>query len=217
MSSNKLLALELRKKNKSYNEIVRLLKIPKSTLHYWLKDNPESRLIKNKLNKNRLLDKKQIALMNRIRGEKWEKWRNQFRVEAIKEFKSLKNNPLFISGISLYWGEGDKILKNGIVRLINTDYRMIGVFYKFLKTICKIPDKKIVFCLFIYPDLSDLQCKKFWSGNIGFDSSQFRKTQVITGKNNQKRVGNGMCSIQVYSRGLKEKLIEWINIFAKNQ
>ncbi len=217
MRKDKILAIRLRRQKKSYNEIAEKFNIPKSTLVYWFKNLKWSKKIKNELLlKDRIRAAKQIASMNKARKEKWESWREGFRQEAKEQFAFIKNNSLFIAGINLYWGEGDSVLKNGIVRLANTDYRMISLFYKFLINICGIPKDKIKASLVIYPDLNDIVCKNFWSKNTEIAHSSFHKSQLIKGRHPTKRLQNGVCSIQVYSRGLKEKIMVWIDLFSKN-
>jgi len=217
MRNDKHLAIKLRKEGKSYNEISQEVGIPKSTLCYWFRDLRWSRVIKKELTKKAIQKAtKQIRVMARANKEKWRKWRKMHREKAKKEFKFLKSNHLFIAGVNLYWGEGDTVLKNGIVRLANTDYRMIIVFYRFLKAICKVPKEKVNLWLLLYPDIAEDKCKKFWSSKTKIPLSQFRKSQVIQGRHQKKRLKNGVCTIQVYSRGLKEKIMVWIDLFSKN-
>lgn len=47
---------------------------------------------------------------------------------------------------------------------------------------------------------------------LNITPGQFIKTQYIRGREKVKRVTNGVFSIQVYSRELKEKIIEWISL-----
>jgi hypothetical protein len=217
MRNDKHLAIKLRKQKKSYNEISMELGIPKSTLVGWFKNEKWSQLIKNELiQKANILADKRLRLMNKARKEKWERWREGYRQEARNEFEDFRNNPLFIAGINLYWSEGDTVLKNGIVRLANIDYRMIALFNKFLKRICKIPKEKNNTWLLLYPDLSENKCINFWRRATGISISRFQKSQVIQGKHPTKRLENGVCTISVNSRGLKEKLITWIDLLSTN-
>jgi len=214
MRNDKHLAIELRKQGKSYNEISKEFGIPKSTLSDWLSDIQWSQKVKKELTrKANYIAKKRLRLICKARREYWEKWREEFRKEAYKEFPLLFKNPLFITGINLYWAEGDSKLKNGRVELVNTDPRMIALFVKFLRKIARVPDDKIFAWLTIYPDLSENRCRSFWSRNIGLAPKSFHKTQVIYGKHPSKKVEYGMCAVQVNSRGLKEKIFTWIDLF----
>jgi hypothetical protein len=216
MRNDKHLATELRKQGKGYNKINKELGIPKSTLASWFSKSKWSIKIKKELErKANYIAKKRLLFFVRKRQKEWEKWRESFRKEARKEFPSLISDPLFTAGINLYWGEGDSKLKNGIVRLVNTDPRMLSLFVKFLRKFCKIPDDKILACMTLYPDLNEKKCRLFWSNSTNISPHQFRKTQFIKGRHPTKKVERGMCTILIHSRGLKEKIYTWIDLFAK--
>ncbi|MDP3772160.1 MAG: hypothetical protein Q8Q94_02160 [bacterium] len=148
--------------------------------------------------------------MNQARTLKWEEWRQETRREAERDFSLLSQNQLFIAGVVIYWGEGDKNPKNP-VRVSNTDPHMLNIFVKFLKTTCKLPEDRIRAHLILYPDLDDSLCKKYWSSLIGINQNLFYKTQVIQGRHETRRLGHGICSVEVSSRQLKEKILVWIN------
>ena len=216
MRNDKHLAIELRKQGNSYNKISRKLTIPKSTLVSWFSKLDWSLKIKKELERkaNYNARRRLIAYVRKKQIE-WENWRESFREDARKKFPNFINDPLFVTGINLYWGEGDSKLKNGIVRLVNTDARMLLLFVKFLKKFCEIPNEKILATMTLYPDLNEEKCKLFWSKSIDVLPQQFRKTQFIKGKHPTKRVENGMCTVLVHSRGLKEKIYTWIDLLTK--
>ncbi|MDD5098407.1 MAG: helix-turn-helix domain-containing protein [Candidatus Pacebacteria bacterium] len=217
MRNDHHLALGLRKKGLSYKEISEELNVPRSTLNYWFKDLAWSKDIKERLTEKAIrVSRKRIRRVIKSNRERWEKRREGARNEAENDFIKLKTKSLFVSGIMLYWGEGDQKLKYP-VRLTNIDYRMIVLFKKFLLEICKIEKEDIYLSLFIYPDLLEESCKKFWSDKIGIKLEQFEKVQVIYGKHPTKRLENGICSIRVRkSTGLKEKILVWINLLSKS-
>ncbi len=215
MRNDKHLAIKLRKKGKSYNKISKELNIPKSTLSDWFVNTAWSKKIKKELGrKANYIARKRLRLINKARREYWESWREKFRKEAQKEFPFLFINPLFITGINLYWGEGDSKLANGRVELVNTDPRIISLFVKFLRKVAKVPKDKILAWITIYPDLSEEKCKSFWSKASEIPSEQFLKTQIIKGRHPSKKVEYGMCSVIVNSRGLKEKIFTWIDLLS---
>ena len=216
MRNDKHLAIKLRKQGKSYNKISKELDISKSTLSDWFSNIQWSQKIKKELiRKANYIAKKRLRLICKARREYWEKWREEFRKEAHKEFSSLITNPLFITGINLYWAEGDGKLKNGRVELVNTDPRMMALFVKFLRRVTKIPKNKIFAWMTLYPDLSENKCKLFWSKSIGISPTRFQKTQFIRGRHPTKKVEYGMCAVQVNSRGLKEKIFTWIELLSR--
>jgi AcrR family transcriptional regulator len=216
MRNDRHLAIKLRKKGVSYNKISKELGIPKSTMSYWFRDKSWSQKIKKELTeKAQRLAKKQMRAMARANKRRWRVWRKQHREKAKEEFPILKSNPLFITGLMLYWGEGDSKLENGSVRLSNTDPEMIRIFSRFLQRVCRVLREKIRVYMILYPDLNEKICKKFWSKVSGIPESQFIKTQFIQGKHPTRRSANGICIVHVGSRGLKEKIFTWIKLYQR--
>jgi len=214
MHNNKKLASQLRKSGKSYSTISKRLMIPKSTLSDWFKDFPWSKQIKQKLiEKNKVLMRERIQVMNNARKKKLAIWHEQCRQQAKKEFPQLRRNPLFLAGLMLYWGEGDSKIENCMVRLSNTDPEMIKIFSSFLQKACQIPKEKIRIHLILYPDLRDKICKNFWSKSSNIPQSQFIKTNFIQGRHPTRRLNNGICIIYISSRELKEKIFTWIKLY----
>ncbi len=216
MRNDKHLAIKLRKKGKCYNKISKELGIPKSTLVSWFSKLKWSIKIKKELTRraNYIAVKRLLSSLKRRKNE-WEKIRNNFREEAMKEFPILIKNPLFIAGINIYWGEGDSKLCNGLLRMSNTDPRMIDIFSQFLKNILAVPTENIRIGLTLYPDLSEIKCKNFWSEIAKIPINQFYKTQFIQGRHPTKRIEKGICMIGISSRKYKEKVKKWIDLFSK--
>lgn len=216
MRNDRHLAIKLRKKGMSYNKIVEELGIPKSTMVYWFRDEDWSKKIKERLNeKNNYIAKKRLRAYIIVRRERLDNFYNQCREQATKEFPSLKDNPLFIASLMLYWGEGDSNIKNCSIRLANSDPKMIALFFQFLKNIAKIPEEKIKIQLILYPDLNDDTCKKFWSEKTKIKIAQFIKSSYIQGKHPTKRLTYGIGIVYFTNRGFKEKLFVWINLLQK--
>ena len=217
MRNDRHLAIKLREKGESYKRISKELGVPKSTLNYWFRDLLWSKSIKEKLTeKARRTSRQRIKKVIKSNRERWAKRRASFRQEAKTEFADLKANCLFVAGVMLYWGEGDQNLKYP-VRLTNVNYKMIVLFKKFLLEVCKIKRADIYLSLFLYPDLSENKCKKFWGDKTKTNQERFDKAQFIYGKHPTKRLENGICTIRVKkSTGLKEKILVWINLLSEN-
>ncbi|MEK9151215.1 MAG: helix-turn-helix domain-containing protein [Patescibacteria group bacterium] len=212
----KLKAIELRKEKKSYREIAELLHVSKSTVSYWLCDIDWSREIQEQLTeRTRLLSQKRLVHLNELKRVKWQKVYLRAEAEAIFEFEKFKQNPLFVAGICLYWGEGDRNFLNGKVRLSNVDERLLSIFRVFLEGICKVDKKKISAYILLYPDLDKKTCLNYWSKSIGIEKEKFFKTSVIEGRHKKNRLAHGVCSINVSSKYLKKKILVWIDLFSK--
>jgi len=213
MRKDKIKAFQLRKQGKSYNKINKILGISKSTLSVWFKNEDWSFVIKAKIiEKTKSRNMERIKKMNLARKNRLEILYEETRIEAKNEFKLFKKDPFFISGIMLYWGEGDKSKNSGIVRISNIDFPIIKIFFNFLIKFCKIDKEKIKFWLLLYPDNNEKECKMKWNKKTGIPLNNFYKTQVIKGRHKTKRLIYGVGNIIISNKCLKEKILEWIRL-----
>ena len=213
MRKDKEKAIQLRRQGKSYKKIRTELGIPMATLSDWFKRESWSYDIKIKLaSEVSLANPRKLELMVRATKQKWQKIHKEWQEKAIKEFPKLKNNPLFIAGLMLYWGEGDKKLENGQVSLSNSDPHLIRLFYVFLTKTLNVPSEKIRMNLILYPDLIDKVQKNIWSNATKIPLDLFKNSTTIQGRHPTKRNSYGVCIIRVCSRQLKEKVIKWLGL-----
>ena len=88
---------------------------------------------------------------------------------------------------------------------------------KKVRLFCKSFQKKekIFIKLILYPDLADNVYKKLWSNNLNIPLSQFKRSAIILGRHPTKHLSYGICSIEVSSRKIKEKIITWFGLYQK--
>lgn len=213
MRSDKEKAIELRQKGLSYKAIRDQLGIPLSTLASWFKLIPWSGEITSRLSQEASFtnpDKiRQMALANKLR---WQRLREGYREAALREFEEHARHPLFIPGLMLYWGEGERQPKSSIVRLGNSEPEMIRIFYLFLTKTLGISSERISAWLLLYPDLVDSIQRNFWSKATGISSERFTKSIYIKGRHPTKRLSYGVCTLVINSRALKERMLVWIEL-----
>lgn len=214
MRTDKAQAIQLRHNGKSYKQISRELGVPLSTLAGWLKNESWSQDIKNHLSQEvSLTNPSKLRLMVSANRERWKIKHEEYRTAAIRDFENLKDNPIFLAGIMIYWGEGEKQPKSSQVRLTNNDPEMIRVFNLFLTKILKISSEKTSARLLLYPDLIDSVQKNFWSKTTGLSPSQFKKSAYIKGRKAANRLSYGVCTISVSNRDLKERMLKWLELY----
>ena len=215
MRTDKETARKLRLSGKSYREIRSIIGTPLATLSDWFKDDLESQKIFEILKeKYKGISREKLKLMHQARLKKIEIEDTAIEETALKEFFSLHKNPLFVSALALYWGEGDKMSKYHS-RLSNIDPKLIKVYYRFLTEICHFSDNRIKSWLLLYPDINELEAKKYWINNACLPAQNFTKSIVIQGKHKTKRLSFGVCNTGVGSRIFKKKLLIWIELLAK--
>lgn len=213
MRQDKDKAIALRKSGKSYNEIQGALGIAKSTLTSWFKNQKWSRTVKSQLTEiaRENARKRMIAISHAAREKRVIVYEEHRRL-ARDNFKRLRKDELFMAGLMIYWGEGDNSVKNGIIRVTNTDPFMLKLFRVFLRKY--LPDVyiKLKAYLILYPDLNDDVCKKFWARSIGISVDRFVKSQYIVGHHPTKRLSYGVCTVVAINRAQKEIILEWLNL-----
>ena len=149
MRTDKQKAIKLRQSGKSYNQITKLLGIPKSTLSTWLKDLPLTSEASAKIiSQGNFIAIKKLIKRNKQQSEiakaRHKDIKNKAKNEAVKFLK----DPLFIAGISLYWAEGYKKGWNKSnwksIDFTNSDPDMIKLMMNFFKKFLKI-NKNVIF------------------------------------------------------------------------
>ncbi len=216
MRNDKNKAFEMRKEGKSYNEIKRNLGVPMSTLSNWFSEQSWSKDTKRVLSdKVYQVSKIRIEKLNKIRGQNLKRLYAEARKEAVIDFETLKDNRIFIAGVSIYWGEGDRTSKNGF-RICNSDPRMIKLFVAFLIDVCGLDIKRLKIWLLLYPDLDEQVCREFWKKSTDLNDANFTKSIIIAGRHKINRLSYGVGNVSYSSRYLKEKMMVWIDLLSKS-
>lgn len=215
MRKDKENAIEMRKIGKSYKEIQETLGVPKSTLSDWFSkkewsDSIRQRLVSSAQRNNTI----HLLNLNKVRGLHLARAYESAREEARKEFESLKYDPLFISGVMLYWGEGAKDPKQG-VKLTSGDAEMVKFYVEFLTKSCRIPIEKIRGYVLTYPEIEGKTSQAYWSQKTGLPWEQFTRSSVIANRQAKRRLGWGVCTVSVGSTYFKQKILEWIKLLPK--
>lgn len=210
-------AIELRQKGKTYSEIRRELKVPKSTLSDWLRKYPltsEQIILLEKTRK-----KNKYLAIEKIRIAKQKK--RDARILAAyeenkKKFLPLTERELVLAGMFLYWGEGQKRL-NGPIGINNTDPKVVKFSLYWLTNSLKISKERIRVYLHLYKDMDIDSEIKFWSNELKIPLSQFSKPYIKESTRKgltHKGFGHGTCALVIGNVLLKEKIMMTIEALA---
>lgn len=215
MRKDKAGAIQMRVSGKSYSEISASMHIPKSTLSDWLKNEHWSTETKLRLTRNsNVKSGARIAELDRIRGKRLGELYERARAEAQEEFEVFKNHPLFIAGLSLYWGEGDKSTR-GTVRIATVDPGMLRVYLRFLTQMCGVEERRIKAWNLIYPDLEESAVKLHWAQELQIPYERFTKSTTVKGRHPTRKTAYGVCTLYTSSTYLKTKILTWLRLFEK--
>lgn len=215
MRKDKIIAIQLRRQGKTYNEINRLLNIPKSTLSGWFNGLEIPEKIKKRLwSAAQKKWAQSITDYNKKRALNILSKTNEIQQRISKEIGKLKKRELMLIGAALYWAEGDK--KNRWrVRFSNSDPAIIVLIMKFFREICKIKEHKFIARIQIHSDILEKKARLFWSKISNIPLRQFRKTLIIISKSSKlKRPFNtlpyGTMQINISDVNLVNRIKGWI-------
>ena len=195
---DKALAISLRKKGLSYNEILLQVPVAKSSLSLWLKDLPltrsEKQLLKTRTDSS--ISRGRIKAASELRKQRLD--REQVWVGEAKDvFSKYAHEPLFHAGIAMYWAEGAKTSNRWM--LINTDADVIVMMIKWLKKYCQVDSRDVHYRLFIHRPYADGRCEAWWQSKLEVSVEQFLKTvyKDTVHKTKQKSGHQGCLRIEV--------------------
>ncbi len=217
--------IALRLQGYSYNEINRILGVPKSTLSGWLSDIVLSVDVQKRLD-DRARDG---GINNFIKMNKEQTVRAQARAKEMREKTALEiplfsQNDLLLIGAVLYWAEGYKKLKvkNGkeitshIIGLTNSDPDIIKAFMLFLENNMHIKKEKISIHLRLFPHMDSTEEINYWSGVTGLSILQFNRPSFVISRASKgirpyNRLPHGIARIQVGDTKEFYRLMGWID------
>lgn len=169
-------ALELRRKGKSIRDIARILSISPATVSAWCKSITLSseQLVKLLKSKSRINHLRKLA--------KTKRQQTKIRIskliqESSQEIKSLTDREFFLTGLSLYWAEGFKSLKEKRLGFCNSDPKMIKFMIKWFKKSLKIKSEDFLLRTEFNESHKNRteEIKNFWSRVTNISNEQFEK------------------------------------------
>ena len=216
MRTDKHIAFELRKQGKTYGEIRAELGIAKSTLCDWFRDVPWSRHVKKSNTESHITRSTEHMKKLNDGRKKWlTDWYEQISAEAIVTFKKHSKEPLFVAGLMLYAGEGEKN-DMASIKMANCDFELHKIFMRFMLQYLAVENQKIKCSVLAYPDLDLESCLAKWSFELGIPRENFYKTQVIQGKHKTRRLQFGVGTIILVGSKYKRTLLKWIDLYKKS-
>lgn len=202
-------AVELRIKYKlGYGMIAKQIKVPKSTLSYWLRDLPP-------LSAERVLELRREAwgrgiasreLYRQTMRKKRDARDQEIYEEQRKKLGTPSKKSLFLAGLMLYLAEGSKRNLYSIC-FTNTDPKLMKFFVWWIEKFMDIPQDKLKGQLHVYASMDLRKEKDFWCKELGLKPNQFYKDQIRKLRPSSfsyaESYRHGTC--QVYYHGWKKK------------
>lgn len=208
-------AIILRKKGLSYNDILRLVPVAKSTLSVWLREIKLAKRQEQKFTERRRAAQQKAQ-------ETWRQKRIQSETEikrcARLEIGRLSKRERWFIGVALYWAEGSKQKPWHVSQRVsfgNSDPKMVKTFLRWLDEFCGILLKDISVRLYIHKSGNEKLALKHWSEYLEipidkFSKTVFKKNKVKTNRRFNAQY-NGLVRLDVKrSTNLNRKISGWI-------
>jgi len=145
-------------------DIAARLGVSKSSVSLWVRDVPfeaRPRPTRGRRRAPNALQRRKHAEIDRLLAE------GRDRVGRLSEREFL------VAGVALYAGEGSK--RDGEVRFVNSDPRMVAFFCSWLRRFFAIDESRLRVRLYLHEGLDLVATTAYWSEVTGIPESQFRK------------------------------------------
>jgi len=192
-------AIHLRKAGYSYNLIAEKVNVSKSTLSLWLTEVPyqPNEIVMKRLGNARAAvslskHKQKIANLEKAR---------QLAQEDVGQST---DRDLFMFGLAIYLGEGEK---NSNVGVINANSKIIVTTMRWLERFYQVPKSSFTLAIHLYPDSKIRDSLEYWSKQTGIHIKQFGKTQIDRRPNKRsgkrRKLPHGTAHLRVRASGNK--------------
>lgn len=83
----------------------------------------------------------------------------------VKKRLKRKEKDLLLTGLMLYWAEGGKSIRSSL-QLANLDHRMLQVFVKFLREICRVHEKRLKLYVRVHKKFNKEKSREYWAKKL---------------------------------------------------
>ncbi len=165
------LGKDLRRVGLSYREIMELVPVKKSTLATWCRDIV--------LTDEQLAEIKErnpsVPSTPRDTQRKRHRIIELIKAQAELEALHLQDDPFWVAGVSLYWGEGFKTRSE--LGMANADPHALRLFMRWTETYLP-PSTGFTARVNLHADNDEPSARKWWATELGLSLSDFYKSYV---------------------------------------
>ena len=135
----------------------------------------------------------------------------------LRELKTEKLRTLKAIGAMLYWGEGCKSDKVGVVDFANCDSAMIITFMKFLRSVCGVDETRLRIYLYLHANQDVENCIDYWSKVTSIGKNQFTKPYIRKDFNDSKKdkMPHGLIHVRYSDKKLLSLIKKWIKEYSE--
>ena len=116
------------------------------------------------------------------------------------------------AAVVIYWCEGGKANSLNGIDLANSDSKMVLIFLRFLREVCRVDESRLRIYLYCYSNQSPDELIGYWSLVTQIPKEQFSKPYVRHDFNPGKtgKMSKGMVHIRYSDKKLWLQMLRWI-------
>jgi hypothetical protein len=142
------------------------------------------------------------------RKERRERW----RAEAVSLWEKWKHAPLFMLGVGLYWGEGEKTSCSKRLALSNSDPKLLHTWLRWCARF--LPGVRLNSCLSIHDNCDLEAARAFWRKELNLEIKWVAMAVSRASKRKRRTLPHGTLKISL-GRGSLEwhtKMLVWLDM-----
>ncbi len=217
--SEKRRVQHLRREGLSYNEILKKVRVAKSSVSAWCQNIELTIQQKERLDKKRRENLQRLAKLG-SQAMALKRRDQVYRIKRVakREIHCLAPYELKIVGTMLYWAEGNKTQGQG-VEITNSDPELIKLMIKWAREVFSISPEKLRARLNIHIGQNDKEIKRYWSKVTGIPLKNFGKSYIKQeGTGHRKNIlQNGVIRIKVGNEDQRYEVMAWIKALYQHQ
>jgi hypothetical protein len=200
-------AIRLRTEQRlTLEEIMVYLKLPKTTIYYWIKDIPIGRTEKQSIRRQQAT-KANVAKYAALREAAYQ--------QGLNEAPELLRDPTFRDFVVLYMAEGTKRRRN-YVAFVNSDPALVKLAHRW---ICQFTRNKMDYSLQYHVDHDEDELREYWGSFLGIPPDiikAMRKSNSGQLAGRKFRSEHGLLTVRTGDTQFRARLHGWMD-YVKSQ
>ena len=152
---------------------------------------------------------KGIAKIMANRKQRRERW----RAKAVSLWRKWRRDPLFVLGVGLYWGEGEKGSRSrSCLALSNADVNLLRTWLRWCARF--VPGVRLNFCLSIHDNCDLEAARAFWRRELNIEITWVAMAVSRASKRKRRTLPHGTLKVRL-GRGSLEwhtKMLVWLEL-----
>jgi len=185
----------------SFSEISTELNVSKGAISKWLKGvnftADERSLVAKKVSENILIGRNKSRLskqMNRVFDER------KILISAQNDFKKFKSNPLFLSGLSLYWAHGS--FSNDYFQFTSANEEMLKIMIGWMHKFLSVRPERAKYRIFLADGGNHGKITDLWADSLLVPRGNFMSPVINRNRSKIPKNGLNKGSIQIVASGI---------------